>query len=173
MNAFKRTNFLLAAALLSSLFAFYGPTASHAAESTKVAKSFYTVDHYGPSRDAMADLQETMRRAQADKKRIILQVGGDWCGWCHVLTRTFENNSEIRTALQENFLVMKVNVDQTNPNRAFLSNFPPINAFPHLFVLEGDGILLRSQDPTQFEASRGYSAKAVLAFLNEMAPKAE
>lgn len=38
----------------------------------------YTVDEYDPSRDVDADLRETVEQAKTSKKRIILEIGGNW-----------------------------------------------------------------------------------------------
>lgn len=39
---------------------------------------FYSVDSYDASRDPAADLAATAKLAQADNKRILLEIGGDW-----------------------------------------------------------------------------------------------
>jgi len=49
--------------------------------------SFYTVDHYDTARNPADDLAKTVTRAKAEKKRILIQVGGDWCGWCKLMSR--------------------------------------------------------------------------------------
>ena len=38
----------------------------------------YTVSEYDPERKAVEDLAATIKRAKADRKRIILEVGGNW-----------------------------------------------------------------------------------------------
>ncbi|MDF1843889.1 MAG: hypothetical protein P1U77_20830 [Rubripirellula sp.] len=44
----------------------------------KATNQIYTVDEYDPSRDVDADLRETVEQAKTSKKRIILEIGGNW-----------------------------------------------------------------------------------------------
>ena len=48
-------------------------------------QAVYTVPQYNPEADPAVDLAMTAKRAQAEHKRIILQVGGEWCQFCHRL----------------------------------------------------------------------------------------
>ena len=50
--------------------------------------SFFTVAEYDPTHNPVKDLEATVQRAQAESKRILLDVGGEWCGWCHTLDAT-------------------------------------------------------------------------------------
>lgn len=47
-------------------------------ESSKETDRIYSVDQYDPDRDVETDLRETIELAKADRKRIILEVGGQW-----------------------------------------------------------------------------------------------
>ena len=132
--------------------------------------SFYTVDHYGEDRNVEEDLKMTIARASTEKKRILLQVGGDWCGWCKLLTAFIEKNEPVRTSLDRNYLLMKVTYTQKQPNEAFLSEYPKIKGYPHLFVLNAEGKLLHSQDTTPLEEGNGYNLDRILAFLDEWKP---
>lgn len=129
--------------------------------------TFYTVDQYDPRRDPLKDFQETAEKASDENKLVLIQIGGNWCGWCHVLSRTFENDSDIQTELLDNYLLMKVSVDDQNSNQEFLSLLPQVRAFPYLFVVKSDGTLLASMDPTPFETPRGYRTDQLLAFLKK------
>lgn len=58
-------------------------TKDAAAESSTVVpvtgtSGFYSVDDYGPERDADADLLKTIDQARDENKRIILEIGGHW-----------------------------------------------------------------------------------------------
>ncbi len=151
------------------------PTASSvpapAATQTTSGLGFYTVEHYGDDRNADEDLSATMVRAATEKKRIILQVGGEWCGWCKLLTGFIEKNNSVRTLLEQNYLLMKVTYTQKQPNEAFLSKYPKIKGYPHLFVLDAEGKLLHSQDTGELEEGKGYNETKVLEFLDSWKPK--
>jgi thiol:disulfide interchange protein len=129
--------------------------------------SFYTVDHYDTARNPADDLANTVQRAQAEKKRILVQVGGDWCGWCRLMSRYMETNSKVRETLEKSYLVMKVTENGDQKNAPFLSQYPSISGYPHLFVLDSDGKLLHSQRTDELEEGPGYNETAYLAFLNK------
>ena len=47
-------------------------------EAAKLTDGIYLVDDYDPARDASADLQAAIDNAGKTKKRILLEVGGQW-----------------------------------------------------------------------------------------------
>lgn len=54
------------------------PSNGESSDADAPAASLFTVDVYDPARDASADLKATIARAGEEKKRILLDVGGDW-----------------------------------------------------------------------------------------------
>jgi hypothetical protein len=73
--------------------------------------------------------------------------------------------------MHENFIVLKINYSKENENKEFLSKYPKIPGYPHLFVLDKNGKLLCSQDTSQLEKGRGHDRDKVFAFLKKWAPK--
>lgn len=120
---------------------------------------------YDPARDPARDLADLIPTARASHQRILLLVGGEWCIWCHYLHDFLETDAEIGRLWNERFLTLKVNWSPENTNATFLSQYPPIPGYPHIFVLDEDGRLLHSQDTSLLESGRGYSPDAVRAFL--------
>lgn len=127
----------------------------------------YTVDKYDPARDPSADLAATVEQARSADKRILIQVGGDWCGWCHRLDAYIQGQPGVSQAIGENFILMKVNYSEENPNKEFLSEYPQIPGYPHWFVLNADGKLLHSQGTADLEAGETYSQPAILMFVDQ------
>ncbi len=103
-------------------------------------------EKFDPQRNASDDLQTAIARAQKENKRIILDVGGEWCGWCRKMDYYFLENKALAKFRDDKFIWVKVNFSPENENKEFLTKFPPISGYPHLFVLETDGSLLHSQD---------------------------
>ena len=128
-------------------------------------RDIYFVGSYDPHRDPDADVQEAVKIAQRDNKRILLQVGGDWCGWCHRLSQFLAETNDVAELLSNHFVVLKINMSDDNTNEEFLSKYPEIGGYPHLFVLEQDGSLLHSQSTGELEAGEGYAAELVKDFL--------
>ncbi len=127
---------------------------------------------FDPARDPVADLETAKVEARRGGKRIVLDVGGEWCSWCHLLDAFMEGDSEIRRFRDANYVWMKVNYSEDNENAAFLSRFPVITGYPHLFVLDADGQLLHSQFTGELEKGKGYDHSKFFSFLKEWAPPA-
>ncbi len=125
---------------------------------------------FDPARDPAADLETAKVEAQRGGKRIIVDVGGEWCSWCHILDGFIAGDAEIRSFRDANYVWMKVNYSEENENRAFLAAYPEIKGYPHLFVLDGDGRLLHSQFTAELEKGKGYDRGKFFAFLKEWAP---
>ena len=83
-------------------------------------KSDYVpVTKFDPARDAFKDLDDAIKEATDFDKRIILDVGGDWCPWCHILDAFIEEQNEIfemfkRTDANTNLMHEGFNVDDPN-----------------------------------------------------------
>jgi len=125
---------------------------------------------FDPARDPSKDVAVAAAAAQAQGKRVIVDVGGEWCVWCHILDGFIEGNPDVRALLDENYVVVKVNWSRENKNEAFLSRWPAVNGYPHLFVLDGSGKLLHSQNTGVLEAGRGYDEAKFVEFLRKWAP---
>lgn len=131
---------------------------------------FYKVK-YNPAADPDAELQNVVTIAQQAGKNILLDVGGEWCIWCHRLDSLFEANQDISAFLLTNYVPLKINMSRENENKEFLSRFPAIEGYPHLFVLDPNGKLLHSQETGALEEGKRHSHDKVLTFLKKWAPE--
>jgi thiol:disulfide interchange protein len=126
---------------------------------------------FDPKRDPVKDLEAAVVKATKESKRILLDVGGEWCGWCKLLDQYFIDKKEIGAYLKANYIVVKVNMSPENENKPFLSKYPKIEGYPHFFVLEKDGKLLHSRNTAFLEEGQGYSDSKMMEFLTKWAPK--
>jgi thiol:disulfide interchange protein len=124
---------------------------------------------YDPKRDPAADVRAAVGEAQRSGRRILLEVGGEWCVWCHVLQDLVTGDREVGTRLRGGFVVVKVNWSPENENVQFLRAYPPIPSYPHFFVLESSGTYLGSQSGADFVTGTGYDRTKLLAFLKKWA----
>lgn len=144
----------------SSLAGFQSGSPAKASPSEKL---------FDPSRDAAADLAAGIKQAAKEKKRVLVDVGGNWCGWCHKLDKLFKEDKEIGEFLSKKYVIVKVNFSPENKNEAVLGKFPKINGYPHLFVLDGKGKLLHSQDTGLLETGPAHDPVKVMDFLKKWA----
>ena len=79
---------------------------------------------YDPKRDPAKDLEAAIVEAQRDNKRILLVIGGEWCGWCHILENYLKANDDVRKTWNDNYVSFKVNWSGENRNEAFLKGYP-------------------------------------------------
>ncbi|HSA24611.1 MAG TPA: thioredoxin family protein, partial [Myxococcota bacterium] len=106
----------------------------------------HEVQRFDASRDPEADLAAAEATAAASGKRILLEVGGNWCPWTRRLDGLFETDAAIATALAKGYVHLRVHRSKDQPNEVFLARFPKVPGVPHLFVLDARGTLLHSQD---------------------------
>jgi thiol:disulfide interchange protein len=124
---------------------------------------------FDPARDAESDIKTAVAEAKRTNRRVILDVGGEWCGWCHTLDRYFADHPELRGYRDAHYVWLKINMSPENENQMVLSRYPHINGYPHLFVLDQDGKLLQSQDTSPLESGPSYDLDRMTAFLNKWA----
>lgn len=125
---------------------------------------------FDPARDAERDVATAVAMAKAQNKRVLVDVGGQWCSWCHIMDRFFAANAEVASLRDAGYIWVKVNWSPENRNRTLLSRWPRIAGYPHLFVLDADGRLLHSQDTSLLESGTGYDKARFIAFLRAWAP---
>jgi thiol:disulfide interchange protein len=149
--------------------------ASAAKASAKASEAssgkYVPVHKYDPARDAARDVDEAVAVAARAGKRVLVEVGGEWCIWCHILDDFFEKNRALVDLREKNFVMVKVNFSEENKNEAVLSRYPEIQGYPHIFVLGADGKLLHSQDTAELEEGKSYNLARFTAFLEKWAPE--
>ncbi len=129
-----------------------------------------TTAGYDPDRDPFDDLRSAVDLTQNTGQRILLEVGGEWCKWCHILEKFIQEHEQIRKMMDDNFILIKVNYSQENKNEGFLSRYPAIPGYPHFYVLNSDGSFLHSQGTEVLESGEGYDVQKMTDFLNRWAP---
>jgi thiol:disulfide interchange protein len=122
-------------------------------------------EKFDPHRDALADLQQALVLAQAQRKKILVDVGGEWCAWCHIFDRFVAARPQVQKVLQDHYILLKVNYSPQNRNEQLLSRWPKAAGYPHFHVLDAAGAWVASQPSGQLEAGRDYDEAKVLAFL--------
>ena len=131
---------------------------------------YIPVIRYDPKRDAAQDIQDAVKEAQRAHKRILLEVGGEWCSWCHTLDRFFDTHAELIKLRDKNFVTVKINFSEENTNKDVLSRYEAIPGYPHIFVLDSDGKLLWSQNTSILERDKSYDLERLTVFLTNWAP---
>lgn len=162
---------LLSAALL--IAASVPSLAQGLKTATPPAAAAFTREKFDPLRDPKADIEAAVVKAKAQGKRIVLDLGGEWCGWCRYMDRFFFENADLARLRDDNFVWVKVNFSEENENPAFLAAYPAAAGYPHLYILDETGKLLHSQDTSALEQGKGYNLAKFTEFLRAWSPKKE
>ena len=141
------------------------PLAAQAAEPAAV-----TAGPFDPSRDSFKDLAAAKAEARQSGRRILMDVGGNWCPWCRRLDLFWSTHPVLKASRDHGFVFLMVNYSKEQKNAEFLGKFPKVPGFPHLFVLDADGKVLQSQDTGVLEDGLGYSEEKLAAFLSAWKP---
>jgi thiol:disulfide interchange protein len=128
---------------------------------------------YSPSRDPFKDGLDAIKLAQQSNRRILIEVGGEWCKWCHLLDDFLDKNSDIKQRLHNTFVLLKINVSDANDNQQFLQAFPQPLGYPHMYVTEKNGDILWSKDTADFLNEGRYSRQKFTEFFDRWEIKQE
>lgn len=165
----KKLIFLVSLFIFGSLplFAQTAATVKPAAKTIKTET--FEREKFDPTRNA-ADLQSAILKAEKENKRIVLDVGGEWCGWCIHMDKFFATHADLTKLRDANFVWVKVNMSEENENKEFLAQYPAAAGYPHLYVLEKDGKLVQSQNTSALEEGKTYNLQVFTDFLKKYAP---
>ena len=136
----------------------------------QAAPAYQPVQQYDPNRDAARDIDAAVAEAKRSGRHVLIEVGGQWCVWCHRLDDYLKRNRKLGTLLERNFVMVKVNYSPENENEEVLSRYPEVAGYPHFFVLDSDGKLLHSQDTAELEKGKSYHARKFKRFLTRWGP---
>ena len=113
----------------------------------------------------MERVEAALAVAGEENKRVLLKIGGNWCGWCFLLHDVFEQNAEVHAVLEAEYELVMID---NKLDKAVLERWEIKPAsYPYLTVLDAAGAKLVDQRTEVLEAGKGHDPAAVLAFLNQ------
>ena len=122
---------------------------------------------YDEAADAKADVAAAVAKAKKEKKRVLVTLGANWCGWCRSLDRTFTKDEKVAAAIAKSYVPLKVDVGKINKNLDLTASWGADlkKGVPLLVVLDGTGKAVKVQETGALEAGKGHDPEKVLAFL--------
>jgi thiol:disulfide interchange protein len=143
------------------------PETSVAAEAPKEGRPKI----YDESLDGVKQINDAMVEARKGNKRILIQFGANWCGWCHKLHKLFESDKAISDELKADYVLILIDVDKGH-NAGLVTKYGADHlGLPSLVVLDSEGEHLTTKNTSELEEGDHHNPPKVLAFLKEQAPK--
>ncbi|MDB6018161.1 MAG: thiol:disulfide interchange protein precursor [Pedosphaera sp.] len=126
---------------------------------------------YDETADGSKQIVDALAQAKKENKRVLLQFGANWCGWCHKLHKTMETDAAVAEKLKSDYVVVLVDVNKEH-NRKIIEGYHATGTgIPVIVVLDADGKQLTTKDTNQLEEGDHHNPKKILDFLNEWAVK--
>lgn len=129
---------------------------------------------YHPEADAEKDVAAAVAKAAREKKFVLLQMGGNWCGWCIRFNKFVTEDPQLDSMVKANFVVYHLNYSPENKNEKQFAKygFPQRFGFPVFVVLDDKGNRIHTQNSVYLEEGNGYDRKRVMDFFRDWSPKA-
>jgi thiol:disulfide interchange protein len=127
----------------------------------------YTPKHiYSETSNPATDIAAGLAQAKLERKRVILDFGGDWCGDCQVLDIYF-HQAPNDALLEKNFVLVHVWIGHEDANLDVAAKYgvPVTKGVPALAVLSANGKVLYAQATGQFRDMRHMEPGSVTEFL--------
>jgi thiol:disulfide interchange protein len=122
---------------------------------------------YDDQRDPFQDAAVALALAKETNRQVLIEIGGNWCSWCHKMDAFLLKNPDVYQALHSQYVLLKINVSDSNENNAFMESLPPVLGYPHMYVSTAQGKMVLSKDTAELLAGNNYSKTQWLSFLSK------
>lgn len=113
---------------------------------------------YDESADARAQIDAALARAAKENRRVLVQWGANWCGWCIRLHELFRGDAGIRRTLLYEYDLVYVDIGQWDKHMDIAESYGAdlkSHGVPFLTILAPDGTVLANQETGSLEAPEG------------------
>ncbi|MFC1499471.1 thioredoxin family protein [Candidatus Zixiibacteriota bacterium] len=125
---------------------------------------------YDESADAATDITAALEIAAKENKRVLIQWGANWCGWCKLLHGTFQTDRTVSRTLLYEYEVVYVDIGRWDKNLELAEKFGAdfqSNGVPYLTVLDSEGNVVTHQETGSLEKDNAHDPELVNSFLTE------
>lgn len=129
---------------------------------------------YDAKANAENDILESIAKAKAEGKNIILQAGGNWCIWCLRFNQFVQTTPELKKIVDDNFIYYHLNYSPDNKNEKVFAKYGnPGDKFgyPVFIILNSEGEMIHVQESSILEQDKGYSLEKTKKFFEDWIPK--
>lgn len=123
---------------------------------------------YDEKADAKAQIAAALVKAKKEHKRVLIQFGANWCGWCIKLHDTLKKERTLTRQVTEEFEYVSVDVGRFDKNKDIAEGYgAKLESIPFLTVLDEEGKVLVNQKTEPLEEAGAHSVAKVKAFLDQ------
>lgn len=121
---------------------------------------------YDEEADADKDLAAAMARAKESGKRVLIDLGGDWCPDCRILAAVMDL-PDVKPFLAAHFEKVIIDVGRFNKNLHIPQSFgiEKLRGVPSILVVEPDGTLVNKTDSAELADARSKTPQAMVDWL--------
>ena len=130
---------------------------------------------YNPAADADKDIAAAVKQAKEQHKYVLIQAGGNWCGWCIEFAKVAKADPKIDSVINASFVWYHLNFSKENKNENIFTkyDFPQRFGFPAFVILNENGERIHTQNSEYLEdGGKSYNKEKVQAFLEMWSPGA-
>lgn len=158
------------------------PAAPAAAQPAEPAKADKPKAEKAPVYDEKADgakqIEAALAKAKKNNRRVLIQWGANWCGWCIQLHNLYKADAKVAKELLYEYDVVAIDVGQFNKHMDLAKKYGADlkgNGLPFLTILDADGKPLANQETSSLEKPAdeavgqklGHDGAKVLALLKK------
>ena len=133
---------------------------------------------YDEQANGAEQIAVALASAKRENRRVLIQWGWNWCGWCLALHHLYESNAEISKELSYEYETVFVDAGSDRKNVALAKAYGALvdhEGYPYLTILDADGKALANQETSSLEVKNaegnsvgeaaGHDPVKVMAFL--------
>jgi len=123
---------------------------------------------YNEQADARQQIDEALKVARRDDKRVLLVFGGNWCGWCLKLHKVFEENDDLARLLRYEYAVAWIDSQQLKEHKELGAAYQEEigkHGVPFCVVLDRNGAVLTMQNTGALESGPNHDTEKLSTFL--------
>jgi thiol-disulfide isomerase/thioredoxin len=128
---------------------------------------------YDTNADATAVVDAAFARAGKNGKRVLIDLGGNWCGDCLVLANLMQL-PEMKRFLAAHFEIVKIDIGRYDKNLQIPARFGVTDRLktggvPSIIIAEPDGTFVNRNDISALEDARHMTPQAIADWLAQWA----
>jgi thiol-disulfide isomerase/thioredoxin len=121
---------------------------------------------YDDRADAEAALAATIARAKANGKRVLIDLGGNWCTDCRILSAVMEL-PELKPFVAKHYEVVEIDVGRMNRNLQIPNRYgvTKLVGVPTVLIVDTDGKLINATNSADLADARSMNPQGIANWL--------